>query len=369
MNIVAYLRLLALATFFFGLCQGEARSDRVDIDNDGGNADSIDLISTSLNREMLAKDKSALTAANFTNLPRVFLIGAQKAGTESMFEVLIGHPKLCGSNGKGAGNWKESHFFSGKHFDDKGNLLPGSYALYQKGYDDAKCMNGNGTFCDGTPMMHGCSAIFLVYSFYPPEIRDELRFIAILREPVSRDWSGFSFGLTHYKHFGGNKGKEIPILDHSMSDAFKVTERHYAFFNSSGFCREHDGSGLKDVFRGKYVEQLEQVVKYFKRSQLLVLNVEQIFEDPDAIMGVVQKFLGLKKGWKQEGKFPIYTHPPSFEGDFEPLSCSDRDAIGKLYNPYNERLYKWLASDKNGKKPPMEPPFRHFKSYKEVNCK
>jgi hypothetical protein len=81
---------------------------------------------------------------DYTNIPQVFLLGAQKAGTESMFDVLIKHDKLCGSNGEGSGNWKESHFFRGLNFNSDGTLKkPELWDLYQSGYDDPKCMNGN----------------------------------------------------------------------------------------------------------------------------------------------------------------------------------------------------------------------------------
>jgi hypothetical protein len=43
---------------------------------------------------------ASYTKRDYSNLPQVFLLGAQKAGTESMFDVLIKHKVLCGSNGK-----------------------------------------------------------------------------------------------------------------------------------------------------------------------------------------------------------------------------------------------------------------------------
>ena len=65
-----------------------------------------------------------------------------------MFDVLIKHAKLCGSNGEGAGNWKESHFFRGVYFNGNNGTLkkPGMWDLYQKGYDDPKCKNGNRSY-------------------------------------------------------------------------------------------------------------------------------------------------------------------------------------------------------------------------------
>lgn len=137
-----------------------------------------------------------------------------------MFEILIQHAQLCGSNGEGSGNWKESHFFRGKSFHADGTLPEKMFKLYQAGYSDKKCMNGKGRFVDGTPALSQCSSVKYMYDFYPPDVRKELRFIIILREPVSRDWSGFAFGLTHYHHFLAEV--DVPILSKSLKDSWDM---------------------------------------------------------------------------------------------------------------------------------------------------
>jgi len=288
-----------------------------------------------------------------------------------MFEELIKHPKICGSNGKGSGNWKESHFYSNKHFEKDGKLQsPAMFQLYQQGYDDPKCLAGKGLFADGTPCLHSCNSLQFIYNFYPESVRKSLRFIAILREPVSRDWSGFSFGLTHYHHFYGQKGKEIPILPVEQKHAWEVKKnsKHKEFFEEETCGEASDPKKFKDIFRGKYVLQFEEYAKYFSREQLLVFNVESIFADPDASMTIIQRFLDLDVAWPKNITFPHGAHPANFDGEVPELACKDRDAIGAFYEPLNKRLYAWLNGTSAGNKPKVEPPFLPFKSYQNITC-
>lgn len=224
-------------------------------------------------------------------------------------------------------------------------------------------MNGKGRFVDGTPILHSCQAIMDIYSFYPPAIREKLKFIVILREPVSRDWSGFTFGLTHYHHFNE---KSDPIL--KDKDAFVINEKkkEYFFKKKAEHCGD-DPSDLNLYFRARYVLQFEEFLKYFKREQLLIFNVEFIFDDPDAAMEAVRVFLDLDEGWGTNINFPWYSHPPNFKEKVPPLYCKDRDALAAFYKPFNDRLYSWINKD-GGKPPASEPYFKPFKSHEDVAC-
>lgn len=255
------------------------------------------------------------------------------------------------------GKKKESHFFTKRYFDDNGKVR--DINLYDEWYSqentDKKCWNGKGRYIDGTPAFHDCGYFFRLHSFYPPELHDKLQFIAILREPVSRDWSGFSFGLTHVHHFNGQSG---PI--HTDASAFFLNKKHESFFTKQEMDCTHDMKSFNDIFRGKYSIQLEEFLKYFDRKQLLILNADASFTDPNTAMNAVQKFLNLPQGWNG-AKFPWENHPvdPSLKDVKVPkLRCKDRDALINYYAKWNNALYKFVNGTKG---PPMEPVFAKFK--------
>jgi hypothetical protein len=120
------------------------------------------------------------------NLPTIFLIGAQKGGTSSLFELMIQHPLLC------PGEHKEPHFFDHPENFNKG------VDFYRRIFTDQKCNNNSSAhFIDGTPIMHHQYIWGNIYSIYEgsKSIRKDLKFIALLREPVARDYSWYKHAV------------------------------------------------------------------------------------------------------------------------------------------------------------------------------
>ena len=115
------------------------------------------------------------------HIPSVFVLGVQKGGSSSLYAFLMLHPLLCG------GEHKEPHFFDHDEFYRQGR------AAYASTYTDVKCDNNDkAVYVDATPMMHYMHKVSSrLADFYTQEERDKLKFIALLREPVSRDYSWY----------------------------------------------------------------------------------------------------------------------------------------------------------------------------------
>jgi len=189
-------------------------------------------------------------------LPHFVIIGAQKAGTTSLWFYLARHPQIFMSE------LKETNFFIAER------AWPNGLDWYESLFSEAA----------KTGMLTGEASPN--YTFYPgfqgiPErmsqVIPQARLIYLLRHPVERMISGYLNGLT--------LGQEhLPIQQ--------------ALFERPQYA---------DTSR--YAMQIEQYLQYFDRSQLLVLLSEDLERRPAETIDRILDFLGLETGWRH----------PSFE--------------------------------------------------------
>lgn len=108
-------------------------------------------------------------------LPNFICVGAQKAGSSSLYKLLKSHPELHVSE------QKEIHYYNIEENYEKG--LAYYERFFKEGYGNQKLI---GEF---TPD-------YLQYSFVPPRIKKDLgdvKILIILRHPVQRAYSQFNF--------------------------------------------------------------------------------------------------------------------------------------------------------------------------------
>ena len=131
--------------------------------------------------------RSLASSSPSVYLPTIFLVGGQKCGSSSLFEMLVEHPLVL------KGTHKEKHFFNIEDAYAKG--IEYYHTLFvPNGKMDPKAM-----FMDGTPMMDCTVCWQRIYDTYTKagaiKQRDNLKFIVLLREPVSRDVSGYQVSI------------------------------------------------------------------------------------------------------------------------------------------------------------------------------
>jgi Sulfotransferase domain len=232
-------------------------------------------------------------------LPSVLILGAQKAGSSSLFEYLMLHPDAHPPLRK------EVHFFD--------------YA-YERGLDwyraffpDRKRMGAHGFTAEASPS----------YLFEPqvPErvARDlpEVRLVALLREPAMRAWS-------HYRH-NRRKGREtlefIEALRREAEDSEgRSRSRHFSYLS-----------------RGLYATQLSSWWHFFGRTRLLVLTSEEMFVEPDASYRAVCGFLGLRE--HRLAKYRVF-NPGGVSDDMGPEA---RAFLSDYFEGPNRELETLLA--------------------------
>ena len=204
-------------------------------------------------------------------------------------------------------------------------------------------------------MMHRMPGVMeRMDQFYSDEQKDDLKFIVLLREPVSRDFSWYQHWTRWY------------LEDHGLFTGVKTLQEH---------ANTNKGSHFTNLYtHGEYAQQLKAFLGMFRRDQILIINSQMCFKDSPAVMKLIAKFLNVPYTSAWDQPFPHDDHLGNLENaecvtKYVPkLDCSIRDELARWYEPKNKDLEQLLISTKD-KTPPMEPYFEPFgDSYKKVSC-
>ncbi len=245
-----------------------------------------------------------IATAHLRQAPDFVIIGAQRAGTTSLYHYLTEHPEV------GAALRKEVHFFD-LHFDRGMDWYLAHFPL-----------QGEAT------AVGEASPYYLVHPEAPSRMRSAIphaKCIALLRNPIDRAYSQYRMNV--------RRGIE-PL---SFEDA--IDHEADRLDGSDG----RPGARLAArrssyVARGHYAEQLERWQRAFPPTQLLVLKSEALFTDPEPVVHRVLSYLGLRR-WSPR-RYPA-RHQSSYP-DMEPAT---RQRLAAHYLPHNRRLSDLLDQD------------------------
>jgi hypothetical protein len=212
-------------------------------------------------------------------LPDFLVIGAQKAGTTSLFAYLGAHPDVVEPT------MKELHFL------DRDGAV-GSLDDYRVAFPLERELRGGqgGGGSSGRALTGEASPSYLLDRRVPHRIAAWLpapgpRCIAVLRDPAARAWS----------QYGMNRAKGVEPL--SFADALRAEEERLAAWRDDPFADHlppHDGwRWYSYAARGAYGEQLSHWCAVLGPARLLVVRSEELASAPADVFGRVLRFLGL----------------------------------------------------------------------------
>ena len=196
--------------------------------------------------------------------PDFLIIGAQKAGTTSLFNWLVEsgftQPPIV----------KEVHYFD----------TLWDWPINYRGYfpvRKAGCIVG-----EATPS-------YLAF----PEVAERVfqtlgsdcKIICVLRDPVSRS-------VSQYYH-GYRLGSEIRDMYTAMTEEDTLMAEAFAP-GTSAKRRQHIITNCSYVYRSRYSERLTPWFKQFDRSNMLLLKSEDMFRNPSVAVESVADFLSCK---------------------------------------------------------------------------
>lgn len=241
--------------------------------------------------------------------PGFLIIGAQKAGTTSLYDYLTAHPEV------GPPWRKEVHYFS--NFPQRSERwYLGHFPRVSVGYR----ITG-----EATPY-------YLFHPFVPERVArllPDVKLVALLRDPVARAVSHHN-----YLHRRGIEPLGLEAALASEQARLAGEEARLAKPGYQSWSHQHHSY----VTRGRYAEQLERWLAHFDRDQLLVLCAEDLFARPLDVYREVLAFLELPDF--DPGPMPARNAFP-YGSDYAEVRASLR----AYYRPHNERLYALLGRD------------------------
>ena len=175
----------------------------------------------------------------------------------------------------------------------------------------------------------GESSPYYMYHPAAPEriaaILPNVKLIAVLRDPVERAWSQYQYEVAR----GYETETFERALDLEPSRIKGERERLIADTTYEGFAYRHHGY----LERGHYADQLEQIYRFFPPEQVLLVQSERMFADPNAELARVWAFLDLEP-IRLDG-----VDPRNAAKDPQELEPASADRLWAYYRPLNERLY------------------------------
>jgi arylsulfatase A-like enzyme len=190
----------------------------------------------------------------------IFVCGAQKGGTTSLYAHFCEHPALAPPSRK------EMHFFD----DETQDWAAPDYAAFEAFFSDE---GDDRKRFDVTP----------IYMFWPPSIarihayNPDAKLIFLFRDPFERAWSQWCM--------------EYARGDETLPFAEAIREGRKRMDGLPPLARER--RVYTYVERGLYAEQIRRALKYFPPEQLLFLRSQDLLEDHAATLARIAALLDI----------------------------------------------------------------------------
>ena len=245
-------------------------------------------------------------------LPDFIIIGAQKSGTTSLFAYLRQHPQLFPSSKK------EVLFFNNPDHFIRGE------AWYRAHFPLRKSLSLDAKTYEASPhYMYHPLAPKRIYDLIP-----DVKIIAVLRNPAER-------AISNYFHVKWNSREPLPLYEALQEEEKRLEPALKAEDYSSEVLRFYSYKR-----RGLYKEQLERYLDYFPWEQILVLNSEALFREPEASLRQIFDFVGVDREVQIKDLRPRGITSSKVEVD-----SAIYDYLSSYFKPHNQALYQLVGKD------------------------
>lgn len=291
----------------------------------------------------------ATTNERLYRTPTFFMIGVTKSGTSSLAHHLMQHPDMRPSTCKP----DPDHFCNGKELDFFAS------EAYDRGLDwyRSNFPNGTGFFTmDATP-----------HYFYRKDAMERLeeyltneKLIVMVRNPVDRAYSQWRM----LQRFQKSAPIGVKILEHwklGFEDAINAelgaidaacgtpptpaTDREYTRCLMNVSFEHEQEWGISLVVPGVYHAFLAWWYERFPRSQILVVDIEDMTLDPKATLDRVTDFVGLRRFVKYPDATKMYNTAEQAGDKYVRLQGPVRARLQQFYHHHNVEFYDMIGRD------------------------
>jgi hypothetical protein len=197
-------------------------------------------------------------------LPSFILVGAQRAGTTSLFRALMSHPLVHSANFHKGVNYFDVNY----HRD---------FSWYQGHFPRAAQLRRQVPETAGSPITFEASGYYMFHPCAPERIArhlPEVRLVAMLRDPVERAYSAWKHELA--RGFESESfERALELEDERLAGQ---AERMLADERYQSFSHRHHAY----LRRGQYAEQLAALGQHFTPDRIHVIESESFFATPES---------------------------------------------------------------------------------------
>ena len=214
--------------------------------------------------------------AGMRQLPSFIMVGAQRAGTTSLYRALMAHPLIHSAN-----------FHKGVNYFDVNYDRP--FSWYQGHFPTTAYLKSRRTQVPGHPVTFEASGYYMFHPCAPERLARHLpdvRVLAMLRDPVERAWSAYKHELARGFETESSFENALALEDDRLAGQI---ERMSADPGYQSFSHRHHAY----LRRGQYAEQLRAINKFLPTDQIHVIESEAFFTRPEETFAGVLDFLGL----------------------------------------------------------------------------
>ena len=258
--------------------------------------------------------------ANRRQLPSFILVGAQRAGTTSLFRALMSHPLIYSANYHKGVNYFDVNYERGMSW-------------YQGHFPTAASLRKRSGGMSGEPITFEASGYYMFHPCAAERLARHLpqvKILAMLRDPVERAYSAHKHELA--------RGYETEQLERALELEDErlagEVERMVADPSYQSFSHRHHAY----LRRGQYAEQLDQLGRFFAQDRIHVIESESFFQEPEDTYGRVLEFLDLPS--VMPGRFDRWNGRPS-----APLPAATRERLRTHFLSHDAALAGLLGRE------------------------
>ena len=264
------------------------------------------------------RDRAALASWESRVLPELVLAGVQRSGTTALFEALYRLPTVeRPRRGKG------SHYFSYN---------------YHLGWEWFQAQFPTRRWAEIVEARHGrplfCFDACPYYLFHPFAVErmaqalPDVKVMVMLRDPVRRAESHFHHSVSH--------GHETLGFEQALAAERERLAREDERMQQDWTYWSHSHEHHSYVLKGMYADQLERLYRHYPHDQVMVVQSEAFYRDPDRILSRVTGWLGLP---------PVELNKSDDRNShgYRPMDPAMRDQLVSVYRDPNERLYQLIG--------------------------